>query len=693
MAGIVLENKVLRAEFDKKTGALVALINKATKWRVQDRAELAMSFKMQVPLSERRNNLVIGTEQKLDSVQHDKAGKKVVFTWKRLKPQHCEALDISLTATVSLTDEGLRFDAEIDNRTSDRVVEAFWFPCLGDVTPPNRREPLWHMYCHCTLDRKPLLPEFLNEKGYWGVDGQMQRSITPFHPFILIANEKQGLYVGCHDEHLKWLVQYYPELLPGHDDSLYSVPPSGKEIAGTPVHMQLSIAQMPYVKAGTKCSMLPIIVRPYKGTWHKGADVYKQWLKTWFKPAPSPKWTQDVHSWLQIHINSPEDELRYRYTELVDIGRECAKHGIKAIQLVGWNHGGQDRGNPSHDIDPRLGTVEEFKEAIRQIHEMGVKVVLFNKYTWADMTTEWFKRELHEYAAMDPYGNPYESQGYEYQTPAQFAEVNMRTFKSMCHLNAKWREVACREFAKNLDYGAAGILYDEAFHHGKARYCFDPGHGHDVPGYIFAADPVLAAEFRKLAVERDPEFLFSGEALYQELWQQYSLSYFRIYRETHPGQRYIDPWCNLMVAVQGFNDRDKLNICLLHRYIISYEPYNFKGRPEDFPLTLEYGKKVDALRKKYADYLWHAECRDIIGASVTVDLKAHYPYSVFVNPKTGRRAIAIANQDKKKRIEASVKVEGRRGKFVVVTPEKPEPKPFKSKVTVPARSAVVLLEQ
>ena len=40
-----------------------------------------------------------------------------------------------------------------------------------------------------------------------------------------------------------------------------------------------------------------------------------------------------------------------------------------------------------------------------------------------------------------------------------------------------------------------------------------------------------------------------------------------------------------MTAVTGFNDRNMINQCLMYRYIISYEPYNFKGRLDDYPLT------------------------------------------------------------------------------------------------------------
>lgn len=62
-----------------------------------------------------------------------------------------------------------------------------------------------------------------------------------------------------------------------------------------------------------------------------------------------------------------------------------------------------------------------------------------------------------------------------------------------------------------------------------------------------------------------------------------------------------------MVAVTGFDDREQLNPVLAYRYAISYEPYNFKGHVTDFPLTLAYGKKIDALRLKYREWIWDVE--------------------------------------------------------------------------------------
>ena len=83
-----------------------------------------------------------------------------------------------------------------------------------------------------------------------------------------------------------------------------------------------------------------------------------------------------------------------------------------------------------------------------------------------------------------------------------------------------------------------------------------------------------------------------------------------------------------------------INQCLMYRYIISYEPYNFKGHLDDYPATMIYGKKMDALRTEFREYFWDGEFRDEVGATVTCDGKPHHPYSVF-NGTNGRPGIVI----------------------------------------------------
>ena len=54
----------------------------------------------------------------------------------------------------------------------------------------------------------------------------------------------------------------------------------------------------------------------------------------------------------------------HQFNDLPERARQLADHGVTALQLVGWNQGGQDRGNPSHDPDDRLGTWDDLKTAI-----------------------------------------------------------------------------------------------------------------------------------------------------------------------------------------------------------------------------------------------------------------------------------------------------------------------------------------
>ena len=114
------------------------------------------------------------------------------------------------------------------------------------------------------------------------------------------------------------------------------------------------------------------------------------------------------------------------------------------------------------------------------------------------------------------------------------------------------------------------------------------------------------------------------------------------------------PGAQIMTAVTGFDDRNMLNQCLLYRYVISYEPYHFKGRLDDFPLTMAYGKKVDGLRAELRSFLWEGEYRGTVGAKVTENGKAHHPYTVFRHRDAQSLCVAVANYDADKPISVDV---------------------------------------
>jgi len=169
----------------------------------------------------------------------------------------------------------------------------------------------------------------------------------------------------------------------------------------------------------------------------------------------------------------------------------------------------------------------------------------------------------------------------------------------------------------------------------------------------------------------------------------YTLGYYRIGPGTRHALRYLDPQAPLMAAVTGFDDREKLNLILAYRYIISYEPYNFKGFVSDYPLTLDYGKKIDALRRKYKAYVWDAEFRDDLGAKVTADGAVRH--TVFRTAQ-GKRAVVVINQETTKPITAKLEIPNA-GTLMAATPEQPDAQSVSDALRIPARSVVVIMER
>jgi hypothetical protein len=327
---VSLENETLRVNFDVHSGSLVSLESKLTGWRIQNRRELARSFVMFAPLPDRHFNPILGEKNKLVSIAKSADGRSVAFVWSNLESEHAGKLDITLKSTVTLDEHGLSFDAEVINH-SPYVVESVSYPILGDLAVPEGGKSLTREnLAYAGMQRVPLYPTFTNERGYFGVDYPIQMVPTPGRPFVLVSGEQQGLYTGAHDTSSKELIEWTFELKPGYENSLDNQDPAEPSISGHAVSLVFSVAHFPFAAAGESAQLSRVVMQPYKGTWHKGVDVYKQWRSTWFQQPATPTWARDVHSWQQLNINSSEDDLRLRYEDLPKIGRDCAKYGVKA---------------------------------------------------------------------------------------------------------------------------------------------------------------------------------------------------------------------------------------------------------------------------------------------------------------------------------------------------------------------------
>ena len=679
-------------------GGLVGLLHHETGWQLLGRDDLARSFRLLLPLPRRRNNPVFGEDQSPPEVTRSEDA--VTFRWPRVRSAFGGEHAIEVRLTYTLIGPEVVVDVAIDNR-SDLTVENVYAPYLGDVRAPDDSATLRsisHGYGNALV--RDLWPRFENTVGYYGIDVPTQLAEatscygTPVSPFLLVQSETVGLNIGVRADTPE-LVVWHSELTPGWADSIDSQAPRSREIGGQPVALRIAAVHVPYVLPGESRSLPPVALQPYAGDWHAGADVYTRWRDTWFRPATAPTWAQEPHSWQQLQINSAEDELRTPFAELLAAGQECADRGVAAIQLVGWNDGGQDRNNPSHDAEPRLGGVQDLADAVAAIQQLGVKVIIFSKFTWADRATQRFRDDLINQAVKDPYGDYYHYAGYRYETVTQLLDINTRRLIPMCFNSEAYLAVCAEEFAKVAALGADGMLYDECQHHTPALLCFDESHGHRLAAPVYGNDRELIRRFRT-QVEND-EFLMAGEACWDWQFEQYQVSYFRTENINHvPLSRYLTPRSQIMTAVTGFDDRNMINQCLLYRYVISYEPSNFKGRLPQFPATVGYGQAMDALRTELREWFWDSTFQDTVGGTV-IDLTepdtpiTHHPYSIYRHAD-GRTATVVANYDPARTIKVQVQLDGHAGPLqsrVVGGDQRWET--VQGAVDIPPRSALVII--
>lgn len=656
-----LESGSLLLNFSEENGALTLLESKKTGWTIERRPELGLSWRLLVPVNdELRNNPVYGEKQTPDSIELME--DRIRFVWKGVESERAGRLDIDVELEVRVEGEQAVWYMTVHNH-SPYIVESVYSPYLGDLTHPEGDE--WFktfLYSYSSAQEWNIWPRFSQHEGTYGVDFPTQVgkgnscSGAPMSPFILLRSENQGLYVGI-KRYSYDFVGWHLELRPGHDSAIDGRVPLEEEIAGKVVHTRFAAIQQPYLQPGESAELMPIALEAFEGGWQKGVDIYRAWRDEWDICAEPQPWAKDVHSWLQLHINSPEDELRMRFTELPKVAKECAEYGVKAIQLVGWNWGGQDQGNPSHMPDPRLGTFEELKQAIAECQALGVKVILFTKFTWTDRGTDWFRKELIDCSIKDPYGDYYMHCGYQYQTPAQLFDINTKRLIPMCFGDERYMKVCRNEFQRVIDLNSDGMLFDECFHHGPALMCFDQSHGHRYGWPVYSRDEEFVTMLENMPGLRN-DFLITGEALYDWQFRKYTLSYVRSWGKNYiPLSRYLRPKSLMMTAITGFNDRNMLNQCLMYRYIMSYEPYCFKGWLHDYPDTMAYGQKVDALRKEHRKYFWDGEYRDACDGMVVNEAgKKHHPYAVY-KAEDGKLGMIISNyEDEPVRVRASLEV-------------------------------------
>lgn len=612
-------------------------------------------------------------------------GNATSWTWTGVAADDGELLAIDVTMTLSLDVDSLQAKLTVANGSAGNVDSAL-FPWVRGISVPKDRTLSAMTRDYYGAKDHSLWPTFEWNKGYYGTvrPTLMTDSLVfgnPTAPFAVMLDGHEAVAAtvsGPTPEITSWMW----ELDPGYGDTVGDNVPTAS--SGIDAELRFSAVHLLDLVPGDSRELSTITLSHAVGGWQDALAPYRAHRSALRAAQPArslPEWASQPHSWYQVQLNSPVGEERFSFADLPRLAQDCANAGVTALHVIGWNLGGQDRNNPSHDPDPALGGVDGLRTAIDACHELGVKVVLFAKFTWADLASERFRTELAGSAIVDPFGDSYQNGGYQYLTPHQLMGVNVSRLIPMCYLHEAYLRVCEAEFDKILASGADGMLFDETMHHTPALLCYSPDHGHRIGASAYEGDRHLAERLRS-RVPAGREFLFAGETIYEDLQSSYDVSYIRSHYADHrPLTRYVNPALRMMTTVSGFDDRNQVNQALLYGYLLCYEPRHFKGVLGDFPRTVEYGRRAEELRRELSDLLWDGTYLGDAPLDIT---PAHATASAEWVSANGDRICLVANYDQHEAV--ALHPQGFAEQRSIDGPWEP----LSTSVTVPPRSLLLI---
>jgi hypothetical protein len=247
------------------------------------------------------------------------------------------------------------------------------------------------------------------------------------------------------------------------------------------------------IKPGQTWTSDEVCLTPHPGGWAKGIETYREFARSKHPQRPLPERVRDGLGFQTIFmIQAPETDpahAAFRFSDIPKVAADAKAHGLNEVCMWGWC----DYFNLPWKLRRELGTPEEFVGGIRKAREIGVEVSPFvscvlvrnslaERYGGTPGGPAWvYHPDL--IPVMDPY---YLGAG----APLQFWSI----FSADPH-NQNWQADVIATFKEWLDQGITCWSWDQAFA--------------DAPGSGGLTDTL--ANLRKLAREKDPEAIFSGE--------------------------------------------------------------------------------------------------------------------------------------------------------------------------------------
>ena len=478
-----LQNDHLTVRFDAQ-GRLTWLENNRSGCGNVIDAPAADSFKLVFKRGDNWENAVFGRRQAY-RVHQD--GNRLDFSLDQVSTPTGSA-KITITLSATLEDESLVFDAVVDNQ-DDALVTDFFYPQVGQIRSlaGGKMALLW--------------PQQAGEKitdigGYLkGLSQSADRKKSVSYTTKLEDNHTLSItYPGSAS--MAWMALTDRDQvlhLASYDQKCQACELLAEGTANSTV--QLGFDRFAFVPAGKSWTAPSACLMLYTGSWHHGAERYRDWFDSWRPRYAKPQWIQDMTGYFLVINKQQYGHEMWPYDTLPELYTHAKAHGCDTLGLFGWYDSGHDNQYPDLDVSRTLGGAVKLKKNIRAVQQTGGHVTLYVQGHLIDVQSDFYKNGGEQVTAKSIWGFPYTEQYNKAHDSSYLRRFTRKTFAIACPSCPEW-QVLMRDKADFVArFGPDGVLYDQIG--GVAPYpCFDETHPHQ------DGNPALAMSQGRVALLR-----------------------------------------------------------------------------------------------------------------------------------------------------------------------------------------------
>ena len=644
----VVETRLATLRLDAKSGDLVGLTWKEPLIDVIQEPRLGENFRFLLPRPDYQANYFSSREQK--AVRFEETPEGVTCVYDSLRNAR-ESLNLKVRYHIRAVERHLEFSIEVDNPTELPLAEVF-FGIIGGQQGLGNRQDTESLVPGLNSNLTPTVFTNFRAGGYGGGNLGIRYDAAGFtYPgamqmgWMEFFNRKTnlGLYYANHDSESRLSALYF-ELRPFTKSAVVgdNWPTPADVPAGEPIGLTMGWVKFPYLKHGTFDSG-PVTLQVHQGDWHEGSQLYRAWFDQHFQMKRPLTWLRKEMAWQSVIISNCEDAIVWKFKDLPKLAADAKKYGVTTFEILGWDIGGIDRGYPQYRPDPRLGTAEEFRQALAEVRKLGVHPLIFANIQFADTATPLFRDKLRRYAIRGLWADDFPTWGWGEGTIGARMGLTRSNMTLVSPAHPEFRKFLIDQFVQLARDGADGFQLDKTGAVGELD--FNP-ESPTSPDKSFTQELLSTLdEVVRKCREVNPEFALASEIFWDRAFPLVDVSYVRMndIDMPSPALRYTFPEWTSTICAESPGDFNVMNNGMRYGLVWAVQPRHYND-PMDEPLTRPLSRYVQELiriRTKHKELLFHGRFRDTVGAEVKASKDVRY--SVFEGMEKPGKACVVVN--------------------------------------------------